>query len=570
MTTLAAEALLEPKLVGTVSGRFYVPAYQRGYRWGAHEVGKLLDDIWEGRERPYYLQPVVVRRLDDKWELVDGQQRLTTLYLIYQYMADEGFKVSGAKWTMEYQTRGELAGYLRTPDPERSDDNIDFYHVNEAYQCIRTWFANVGDDAQFVADELYRALHKFVNVIWYQAPHDVDATTLFTRLNVGRIVLTDAELVKALLLAELGKLPGPTNPALQTAVEWDSIERDLRDPELWAFITGRSSGVATHIDLLLDTLAGVPSTGERLPFQTFDALRDRIAAAPEAFWGQVVHLHALVMGWHYSRDLFHKIGYLVRRNATSLERLVPLADPQPKSEFEAVLDGMIRGDLGLTADELCDLEYQGAKTERVLLLMNVETIRRRVHSTERFSFRELAAGRWSLEHIHAQNAKQLPRRADVWATWLSLHQRALAGLGDVPAEVKAQLTARIDHVLASEQAPVKGADFDALERELTAALSTGGDATAVAVDSIANLALIDGGDNSALSNSVFAVKRNEILERDRNGSFIPVCTRDVFLKYYSPGEEHQAHFWSIDDRTHYLAAMVRTVADYLNPGEVQP
>jgi hypothetical protein len=230
---------------------------------------------------------------------------------------------------------------------------------------------------------------------------------------------------------------------------------------------------------------------------------------------------------------------------------------------------MIHDDLGLTADELRDLEYQGAKAERVLLLMNVETIRRRVHSTERFSFRELASGRWSLEHIHAQNAKQLPRRADVWATWLTIHRRALAGL-DVPAESKVDLMARIDHVIAPEQAPVKGPNFDALEREITAVLSAGGDATGVAVDSIANLALLDGGDNSALSNSVFAVKRNEILERDRNGSFIPVCTRNVFLKYYSPGEEHQAHFWSVDDRSHYLAAMVKSVSAYLSPGGVQP
>jgi hypothetical protein len=81
--------------------------------------------------------------------------------------------------------------------------------------------------------------------------------------------------------------------------------------------------------------------------------------------------------------------------------------------------------------------------------------------------------------------------------------------------------------------------------------------------SIANLALLHGGDNSALSNSVFAVKRAEILERDRRGSYIPVCTRDVFLKYYSPANEHQMHFWSARDRQHYLEAMESVLADYL-------
>ena len=43
----------------------------------ADEVRRLLDDIKDAGVRDYYLQPVVVKRLDDgRWELVDGQQRL--------------------------------------------------------------------------------------------------------------------------------------------------------------------------------------------------------------------------------------------------------------------------------------------------------------------------------------------------------------------------------------------------------------------------------------------------------------------------------------------------------------
>jgi uncharacterized protein with ParB-like and HNH nuclease domain len=74
---------------------FYVPAYQRGYRWGEVEVRRLLDDIWYSREKPYYLQPVVVKQHGDEWELVDGQQRLTTLFLIFQYMKRAGLQNSG-------------------------------------------------------------------------------------------------------------------------------------------------------------------------------------------------------------------------------------------------------------------------------------------------------------------------------------------------------------------------------------------------------------------------------------------------------------------------------------------
>ena len=85
------------------------------------------------------------------------------------------------------------------------------------------------------------------------------------------------------------------------------------------------------------------------------------------------------------------------------------------------------------------------------------------------------------------------------------------------------------------------------------------------MDSIANLALLPGGDNSALGNSVFAVKRAVILEHDRRGSYIPVCTRNVFLKYYSPADEHQILFWSASDREHYLREMADILWGYLRP-----
>ena len=84
------EIVLETKLVGDIKGEFFVPSYQRGYRWGADEVTRMLDDIYANgmkkNKGKYCLQPVVVRKKGKAYELVDGQQRLTTLYLIYRYI----------------------------------------------------------------------------------------------------------------------------------------------------------------------------------------------------------------------------------------------------------------------------------------------------------------------------------------------------------------------------------------------------------------------------------------------------------------------------------------------------
>ena len=76
-----------------------------GYRWGRHEVDCLLDDIEASGTQNYYLAPVVVKRMDDgRWELIDGQQRLTTLFLILRYV--QGHLPSAKlRYHLEYQTR---------------------------------------------------------------------------------------------------------------------------------------------------------------------------------------------------------------------------------------------------------------------------------------------------------------------------------------------------------------------------------------------------------------------------------------------------------------------------------
>ena len=560
MTVDVREAELEPRLVGDISGRFYVPSYQRGYRWGEAEVRKLLDDIWESRDKPYYLQPVVVRPHGDEWELVDGQQRLTTLFLIFQYMKSEGLQSSGAGYTMRYETRPDSAPYLEELDAELRERNIDFFHIYEAYRCISEWFDGHGHRRQFVANKFYGALFEYVRVIWYEAPDNLDASTLFTRLNVGRIPLTDAELVKALLLSRSRGRSGATDRALEIAAQWDTIERDLREPELWAFITGKASDDPTHISLLLDTIAGGPTGRERPLFHTFETLRGQITGDPHAFWNEVVDLHSLILGWYDSRDIYHKIGFLIAERATTFRALIDRSRSKARSKFEAELDSLIRSHLSLSAAGLRGLVYQSAKTSRTLLLMNVETIRQRKRSSERYSFREHALGRWSLEHIHAQNAESL-NRAEQWAEWLRLHRKALAAMSDVETTAKTDLLDRVDAVLAT--APLKETDFRPLERDLTELLSSEGDLSEGDMDSIANLALLAADDNSALNNSVFAVKRAAILERDRIGSYIPVCTRNVFLKYYSPAGEQQTHFWSADDRRYYLVAVLSVLHDYL-------
>jgi len=562
-------ALLELKLVGGIAGSFRVPRYQRGYRWGRLEVDRLLNDIWENGDKDYSLQPIVVKRdAEDVWELVDGQQRLTTLYLIFIYMQRAGLKNVGPQYSLTYDTRPKSRAYLQAPDPSLADDNIDFFHLHAAYTCIQAWFEQKGPTPlkrQEIADDVFRYLCKRVRVIWYEAPKGLDSTTLFTRLNVGRIPLTDAELFKALLLSRSPVGAGTTDRTHEIAAQWDAIERDLHHPDVWAFVADDDATASpTRITLLLDTIAGGPRGRKRPRFHTFDVLREKVEnSSPKDAWNEVVDLHALVLGWFENRDHYHKIGYLVAVGQ-AFSDLVALAAGRAKSVFEAALDERIRETLDLTPSGVTALSYEKDthkdRCARLLLLMNVETVRRVAHSTERYSFRLHRLEHWSLEHIHAQHAEVLTK-AEQWKEWLRLHREALLDLPTVDETQRSALLARVDDVLARI---VAGGDqlrqaFGDIARDVTAAFTSSDASTAAtshSVHSVTNLALLTSGANSALNNAVFEVKRRRIIDLDRRGAYIPVCTRQVFLKYYTDADAQQVHFWSTQDREAYLRAIL--------------
>ena len=564
---------MESKLVGYIKGRFFVARYQRGYRWGQDEVKRLLDDMWEHQDKEYSLQPIVVKQRQEgdqeAWELVDGQQRLTSIYLILNYMKQAGLGGPGPMYEIHYETRAKSEQYLRHPNESESDDNIDYFHIWRAWECVDKWFKEVDvGERHFRAITLYRSFFKSVSVIWYEAPSHLDATALFTRLNIGRIPLTDAELTKAQILSQLPD-KALSQRTLELAAEWDRIERDLYRPDVWAFITrAKPENYPTRITFLIDTLVDAiekkPRGGVRPSYSTFETLKKQIEEkGAEALWGQVIDLHGLILGWYEDRDLYHKVGYLVAAGSKSFTDLVVLAQGSEKSVFEAQLDEEIRKSLDLSPSQVAELNYSNNadkyKCLRLLLLMNVETVRKiaekNAESSERYSFGMHHAESWSLEHIHARNTEGF-KEVDPWKRWLQEHREALAALPNDGEKLQDKLIQEVDDCLSNTM-ETRLEKFEELAEKVTHFFTLSDDEEDVdSMGAITNLALIPKGANSSLSNAVFEVKRRRILKLDRKGASIPICTRRVFLKYYTEDGIQQMHFWGPQDRENYLQAMI--------------
>lgn len=559
-TSTTSYGSIELKNVGDLQGRFVIPSYQRGYRWQETEVRQLLDDLWSNGDKLYCLQPVVVIPTNDEWELVDGQQRLSTLLLVFLYMKRAGFKRSDPPYRLRFASRprsDEFFQALGRGEPPPSGDNIDFFHLHKALAVIENWFKSHGSREEFVAGKLYGYLYERAKVIWFEAPADVDANELFARLNVGRIPLTDAELLKATLLAPTAERAIATPERIaEVAAQWDDIERELHDEELWAFVTNDPAEKwPTRIGLLFELLIDEKTTGGSR-FKTFDALRERVERDRRAFWSEVLARFATLREWYEDRELFHKVGYLIAEGE-SLKALIDDASQKTRSAFRASLDERIGELLKLTPDELRALEYKDAeKLARALRLMNVVTVMSLRDSTERYPFRLDKKQRWSLEHIHAQHAEGFTKKAQ-WQAWLRDHREALDARDEAQRALRGEIDAVIDTVDKNT--------FEALAPRVIACFTASeGEHEEHTPHAISNLALLSSEANSALNNSVFEVKRRRVLEMDRAGAYIPICTRRVFLKYFTKADAQQVHLWSRQDRGAYLDEIVATLAPYLS------
>lgn len=171
---MSTNIILETKFVADISGSFYIPSYQRGYRWSETEVVRLLDDIYQNGKKNYCLQPVVVRKKEDRYELIDGQQRLTTLYLIYKYMKNVNPFFNEPAFTLSYQTRDQSEKFLKTLDMTKQDDNIDFWFIAKAYNTIKEWFEQ---------DLQIRVMHIFEYLKICRSLESIIHKSSLTRLN---------------------------------------------------------------------------------------------------------------------------------------------------------------------------------------------------------------------------------------------------------------------------------------------------------------------------------------------------------------------------------------------------
>lgn len=598
--------------------KFIISYYQRGYRWAKEQVEQLLEDIWEFSQKNknedefYCLQPIVVKKTKEKtedgcWELIDGQQRLTTIYIILKVIEDIHLKKTISEaynkeiFHLNYQVRekfDEILDGKSCDDESIKEKNIDFYYICESYNTVKNWFKrnqfNFNKYNKFLSTLLAEEDEDNpVKVIWYEVEENADAVEIFTRLNIGKIPLTNAELIRALFLNSSNFANSNQDDQeqirlkqLQIATEWDEIEYTLQRDEFWFFIFDKNNktfsdrNYDTRIEYIFDLIKERPKDAEDY-FTFYKFYEDLKSKDIESLWKEIKRFFYTLKEWYENNESYHLIGYLIATGKDILS-IKDEYDRKTKSEFRKYLKEEVyktifnNGDPNINEalESIKELEYgrDNTKIRNILLLFNILILLNNKGANIRFPFDRYKKEKWDIEHVFSQTdidlkGKTLKEYVKLILEFWTGEKVETEKLDKNTANaLEEKLDKSVNKELFRKLVEIYNKDkdakelFDEVKKELIEAFQ---EEEIENRDNISNLVLLDAGTNRAYKNAFFPIKRAIILEKIKNGNFVPIGTQNVFLKAYSKRFDN-IMFWTEDDAKDYLNAIIDTFNAFFN------
>ncbi|HFU4459852.1 TPA: DUF262 domain-containing protein [Streptococcus suis] len=175
---------------------YEVPIYQRNYAWGSDQIEQLIEDIMS-TEGYYFLGNLIVNQKDNNlYEVIDGQQRLTTLFLLERYLG-----ITFANDALRFEARDKANRTLATlPDTNQLTDELQSSEIKEGYKIIDDYFEKRGLSSE--KEKIIKRLDK-VNLIRVQVPAKIDLNHYFEIMNTRGEQLELHEIAKANFLSKI-------------------------------------------------------------------------------------------------------------------------------------------------------------------------------------------------------------------------------------------------------------------------------------------------------------------------------------------------------------------------------
>lgn len=587
---------------------YYIGPYQRGYKWKSKsfydEVPRLLIDVYEAFKNDigeYYLQYITVVRnsMRCSYEVIDGQQRLTTLAIIYERLRfiTEGKIQSIAFGKIVYARDEEnttlydkIAG--KDSNGNNLEDTQDLYYINNAVKCIDIFLNRLKESG-----ELYKYVEFMtdkVKIILNRESDFVSAEEVFSNLNGNRVELTNAYLIKGLLLTKgvqktdkRGLSLSYINIIEQRRINgriWDEIQNWIEQREVCYYFFGKAAadgktGMEELLHLLLDygiyngsTLKdessklfldgfkneleqGNDEKGGHMGFHLFNRYNELIKtdSAGLECMRHLIHLYRKLRTIYDNPELFNLLGYVLfmRKHEPSCD-LIEIID-EGEEKIKSILSAKVLDILPDVQEK--ELRYNDRRLTPFLLAFSVFPETTQVNF--RFDFVTFDSKKWTYEHIRPRNPKT---EGLVIPSYCKMTVRELLDRYE-----KTQRLEEIKSALESKEISVDEFNkiFDS-ERLLTenmlrrTQIDNGviediedfpflySDLDDQHLHSMGNMALLSDSVNSSVSNNPFIIKRGAIMRKAETGSFIPSHTLRVFAKSINLTNLSETHQFSSD------------------------
>jgi len=585
----------------TLMTGFLIPTYQRGYKWVSDgkggQVDILLKDIFEaykaGKDR-YYLQFLTLKCKDQRLEVIDGQQRLTTLTILLSviyYVDNAPQEENYSSGKLNYQTRqnfvekyiyNNVQQLLKAADwnefrnQNEEHDNQDVYFIFKAAKAIHDFITiRLADDIRQFSDFLNNKVHLIVNLL----DESLSSERLFINVNKG-VKLKDEDLVKGMLITRVPlEFKNPKFRVTEVEInelrtnlgrQWDELSNWAFREDTMAFFKIKSN--EDRLDWLIHlAYPEVENMESRYPmFDYLDSLNIQTNTSATDVFGNIRGTKMMLNDWQAEPEIANLLGFVLHALG-SPKTLVLWRELKKFGTKQAVLnylkkeakkllpldrDGNFKNDLNYEED------YD--RIFNVFLMMDItKFLPLGSKSSAPYNFGKIAFGDWTLEHIFPQNAKELKAIDKLSKEDLKIVQELIPknqeSLKSNLGIISDQMLTLYDKIKAS----VKECEITKEQREyLGQLLST----SAPDLHTVGNLALLERHINSGLSNHFFNEKRKILVKKISDGKFVPFHTYDVFSKLIVEAETG-LHVWSKEDiQSHevYITQKLKSVIQYLN------
>lgn len=503
---------------------------------------------------------------------------------------------------------------------DRSLDDIDSFHLRNAYSEIADWMTRRREQTKtkgkmslfydvLVSTKLNMGQNgeeidsaNNIRFIWYELGENEDPIKVFTRLNVGKISLTNAELIKALILKS-SNFEGNDNVKKlrqqEIASEWDNIEYTLQNDEFWLFLHEPGYNRPTRIDFLFDLicehnvlhlseeqLKNIGSDEYRTFRYFYEYFSHTKSPSVNKCWEKVTERFSTFAEWYDESEIYHYVGYLIECGVKKLEELLKdWEDCDSKTTFISKLKRAIKlivERYPLNQQYKTDGSDKG-KTRNTLLFHNIQTVinQNKVQKENlkyglatfyKFPFHLYKLEGWDVEHISSNTTNQ-ENDTETQKEWLM--NSYIAVDKDLQDEIKIYFDSKLDEQQSMFPILKAKINIDAEETHLTQEEK----------NQIWNYTLLDSSSNRSYGNSIFSAKRRILigkqqgkklgiphLTRDKinvpadgksDSAFVPPCTMNVFLKYYSV-VSNSANYWTKHDCEEYQKDIQRCINELSN------